>query len=87
MIVTRLLEGGSALKSGQILQGDIIYSIDDVSTSGWSMLKVWAMCKRFLEATMQQAWPHFCLCVRSGSWRTSNFTLIDWSTRRVTRAK
>ena len=52
MIVTRLLEGGSALKSGQILQGDIIYSIDDVSTSGWSMLKVWAMCKRFLEATM-----------------------------------
>ena len=40
MVITRVLEGGSAHWSGQILPGDVIYSIDDVSTLGWQMSQV-----------------------------------------------
>jgi hypothetical protein len=40
MIITRLLEGGSAHKSGQIQAGDVITSIDGIIIAGWELNKV-----------------------------------------------
>jgi hypothetical protein len=37
MIITRLLEGGSAHKSGQIQAGDVITSIDGIIIAGWEL--------------------------------------------------
>ena len=40
MVVTRLMEGGTAQLSKQIFPGDIIVSIDGIATHGWDLAKV-----------------------------------------------
>ena len=46
MVVTRILDGGSADKSKQIFPGDIIQSVDGVVTLGWSLAKVPLVSRR-----------------------------------------
>ena len=48
MLVTRVMEGGSAHNSGEIFPGDVIYSIDDVSCLGWEMSRVCTVRKSVL---------------------------------------
>jgi len=40
MVVTRILEGGTAHKTRQLLTGDVIVSIDGIVTRGWDLPKV-----------------------------------------------
>jgi len=40
MVVTCILEGGTAHKTQQILPGDVITSIDGLVTMGWDLPKV-----------------------------------------------
>ena len=40
MVVTRILEGGTAHRTQQLLAGDVIVSIDGLITQGWDLPKV-----------------------------------------------
>jgi hypothetical protein len=40
MVVTRILEGGAAHRTQQLLAGDVIVSIDGLITQGWDLPKV-----------------------------------------------
>ena len=40
MVVTRILEGGTAHRTQQLLAGDVIVSIDGLITRGWDLPKV-----------------------------------------------
>ena len=63
MLVTRVMEGGSAHNSGEIFPGDVIYSIDDVSCLGWEMSRVCTVRKKcaVVASGGVQSWPNHLL--------------------------